>query len=125
MLGVGSQRSQEEVDDEDDFLIQHLLQAQASPTPQAPPSHHQSSQQQGASQAQSVPSASDPGKGLSYEMSKSSEERYHLQSVIRTHSATSSAGAGTAGLDTQLEMSLKKQHQQHQDRKSTRLNSSH
>ncbi|KAK6302148.1 hypothetical protein J4Q44_G00282010 [Coregonus suidteri] len=118
MLGVGSQRSQEDVDDDDDFLIQHLLQAQASPTPQA--SHHHSQQQQPQQKVQQqaplqpVPSTTDTGKGLlSYELGKSSEERYHLQSVIRTHSATSSAGAGSGGavtgLDSQLEMSLKKQ----------------
>ncbi|XP_055786737.1 proline-rich protein 12-like [Salvelinus fontinalis] len=119
MLGVGSQRSQEDVDDDDDFLIQHLLQAQASPTPQA--SHHHSQQQQPQQTAQQqaplqpVPSTTDGGKGLSsYELGKSSEERYHLQSVIRTHSATSGAGSGGAvtGLDSQLEMSLKKHQQQ-------------
>ncbi|XP_071375537.1 proline-rich protein 12 [Centroberyx affinis] len=125
MLGVGSQRSQEEVDDDDDFLIQHLLQAQASPTPQA--AHHhpqqqpQQTSQQPQPQPQSVPSTTDGGKGLTYDMGKTSEERYHLQSVIRTHSATSNAGVASAGsggtisgLDSQLEMSLKKQQQQHQ-----------
>nr|XP_020461804.1 proline-rich protein 12-like [Monopterus albus] len=125
MLGVGSQRSQEEVDDDDEFLIQHLLQAQASPTPQA--AHHHPQQQpsqasqQTQPQPQSVPPTSDSGKGLSYDMGKTSEERYHPQSVIRTHSATSAAGVGSAGsggsisgLDNQLEMSLKKQQQQQQ-----------
>lgn len=121
MLGVGTQRSQEEVDDDEEFLIQHLLQAQASPTPQT--AHHhsqqqqQSTSQQSQAQPQSGPSTTDSSKGLSYDMSKSSEERYHPQSVIRTHSATSSGGAGSgasiSGLDTQLEMSLKKQQQQH------------
>ncbi|KAJ3608429.1 hypothetical protein NHX12_025476 [Muraenolepis orangiensis] len=90
-----SQRSQEEVDDED-FLIEHLLQAQASPAPQNP--------QSGAGGA-----GSGGGKGLSYDLAKSSEERYHLQSVIRTHTATSGSGGGAgggaaSGLDTQLEM---------------------
>ncbi|KAK7919680.1 hypothetical protein WMY93_010964 [Mugilogobius chulae] len=106
MLGVGSQRSQEEVDDDEEFLIQHLLQAQASPAPQT--AHHHSQQQQQPSQQTQPPPH--------YDMSKSSEERYHPQSVIRTHSATSSSGAGSgtsiSGLDTQLEMSLKKQQQQ-------------
>ncbi|KAF7204518.1 proline-rich protein 12 [Nothobranchius furzeri] len=120
MLGVGSQRSQDEVDDDDEFLIQHLLQAQASPAPQS--AHHpQPTSQQTQPQSQSVPPTSDSGKGMSYDMGKSSEERYHPQSVIRTHSATSAAGVGGAGsggsisgLDSQLEMSLKKpQHQQH------------
>lgn len=125
MLGVGTQRSQEEVDDDDEFLIQHLLQAQASPSPQTAHHHPQQQQQQTSQQTQpqpqSVPPTTDTGKGLSYDMSKSSEERYHPQSVIRTHSATSSGGVGNtgsggsiSGLDTQLEMSLKKQHQQQQ-----------
>ncbi|XP_060950634.1 proline-rich protein 12 isoform X1 [Limanda limanda] len=123
MLGVGSQRSQEEVDDDDEFLIQHLLQAQASPTPQSAHHHSQQSSQQASQQTQSqpqpVPPTTDSGKGLSYDMGKTSEERYHPQSVIRTHSATSTAGnAGSggaiSGLDSQLEMSLKKQQQQHQ-----------
>ncbi|XP_077594693.1 proline-rich protein 12 [Stigmatopora nigra] len=115
MLGVGSQRSQEEVDDDDEFLIQHLLQAQASPAPQATHHQPQPTSQQTQPQPQSAPPTSDAGKGLSYDMGKSSEERYHPQSVIRTHSATSSSGVGnaTSGLDSQLEMSLKKQ-QQHQ-----------
>uniref|UniRef100_A0A8C6ULL7 Proline rich 12a n=1 Tax=Neogobius melanostomus TaxID=47308 RepID=A0A8C6ULL7_9GOBI len=119
MLGVGTQRSQEEVDDDEEFLIQHLLQAQASPTPQSAHHHAQQQQQttsqQSQPQPQSGPSTTDSSKGLSYDMSKSSEERYHPQSVIRTHSATSSGGVGNAGsgasisgLDTQLEMSLKK-----------------
>ncbi|KAA8581631.1 hypothetical protein FQN60_003212 [Etheostoma spectabile] len=112
MLGVGSQRSQEEVDDDDEFLIQHLLQAQESPAPQA--AHHHSQQQpqqtsqQTQPQPQSVPPTTDSGKGLSYDMDKSSEERYHPQSVIRTHSATSTGNAGSgasiSGLENQLEM---------------------
>ncbi|KAM7370876.1 hypothetical protein PAMP_010388 [Pampus punctatissimus] len=124
MLAVGSQRSQEEVDDDDEFLIQHLLQAQASPGPQAAHHHPQQSQQtsqQTQPPPQSVPPTTDAGKGLSYDMGKSSEERYHPQSVIRTHSATSSAGVGNAGsggsisgLENQLEMSLKKQQHQQQ-----------
>ncbi|XP_034049020.1 proline-rich protein 12 isoform X2 [Thalassophryne amazonica] len=126
MLGVGSQRSQDEVDDDEEFLIQHLLQAQASPAPQASHHHPQQQPQQGSQQTQpqpqSVPPTTDSGKGLSYDMSKTSEERYHPQSVIRTHSATATAGVANAGsggtisgLDNQLEISLKKQqqHQQH------------
>ncbi|KAM6964719.1 proline-rich protein 12-like isoform 1-T1 [Tautogolabrus adspersus] len=125
MLGVGSQRSQEEVDDDEEFLIQHLLQAQASPGPQAAHHHPQQQPQQASQQTQpqpqSVPPTTDSGKGLTYDMVKTSEERYHPQSVIRTHSATSSTGVGNAGsggsisgLENQLEMSLKKQQQQHQ-----------
>uniref|UniRef100_A0A3B3U2T9 Proline rich 12 n=1 Tax=Poecilia latipinna TaxID=48699 RepID=A0A3B3U2T9_9TELE len=124
MMGVGSQRSQEEVDDDDEFLIQHLLQAQASPAPQAAHHHAQQQPQQASQQTQpqpqSGPPTSDSGKGMSYDMGKTPEERYHPQSVIRTHSATSSAGVGNtgsggsiSGLDNQLEMSLKKQQHQH------------
>uniref|UniRef100_A0A3B5KWF4 DUF4211 domain-containing protein n=1 Tax=Xiphophorus couchianus TaxID=32473 RepID=A0A3B5KWF4_9TELE len=119
MMGVGSQRSQEEVDDDEEFLIQHLLQAQASPAPQAAHHHAQQQPQQASQQTQpqpqSVPPTSDSGKGMSYDMGKTPEERYHPQSVIRTHSATPSAGVGNtgsggsiSGLDNQLEMSLKK-----------------
>ncbi|KAJ4940969.1 hypothetical protein JOQ06_027257 [Pogonophryne albipinna] len=112
MLGVGSQRSQEEVDDDDEFLIQHLLQAQASPAPQGghhhPQQQPQQTSQQTQSQPQSGPSDTDSGKGLTYDMGKSSEERYHPQSVIRTHSATSAGNAGSAGsisgLESQLEI---------------------
>ncbi|XP_028287336.1 proline-rich protein 12-like [Parambassis ranga] len=133
MLGVGSQRSQEEVDDDDEFLIQHLLQAQASPGPQAAHHHPQQQAQQASqqtqSQAQPVPPTTDSGKSMSYDMGKTSEERYHPQSVIRTHSATSTAGVGNAGsggsisgLDSQLEMSLKKQHQQHHHQQQQQRN---
>ncbi|KAK3529252.1 hypothetical protein QTP70_021901 [Hemibagrus guttatus] len=117
LLGVAESRPQQD-DDDDDFLIQHLLQAQ-SPTPQA--SHHHPSQSHHSSQSTQQPPVlptQDGSKGLSYEMGKSSEERYHLQSVIRTHSATTNAavsGTGNgAGLDSQLEMSLKKQQHQQQ-----------
>ncbi|KAM9528355.1 proline-rich protein 12-like isoform 1-T1 [Salvelinus alpinus] len=109
MLGV--ERSQDEEDD-DDFLIQHLLHAQS---PASHPSQHHPQQQP----PQSIPQARDGGKGLAYDLNKDSEERYHLQSVIRTNSATNSMVPGTAGnvsgggLESQLEMSLKKQQQQH------------
>uniref|UniRef100_G3NYY0 Proline rich 12a n=1 Tax=Gasterosteus aculeatus TaxID=69293 RepID=G3NYY0_GASAC len=110
MLGVGSQRSQEEVDDDDEFLIQHLLQAQASPAPHHP---QQQAPQQTQPQPQPGPPAADSGKGLSYDMGKSSEERYHPQSVIRTHSATSTGNAGSggsiSGLENQLEMSQERE----------------
>uniref|UniRef100_A0A3P8WSM4 Proline rich 12a n=1 Tax=Cynoglossus semilaevis TaxID=244447 RepID=A0A3P8WSM4_CYNSE len=122
MLGVGSQRSQDEVDDDDEFLIQHLLQAQASPTPQTTHQHSQQplqpTPQQAQPQPQSVVPTTDSGKGLSYDIVKTSEERYHPQSVIRTHSATSggvgnsASGGSMSGLENQLEMSLKKQQQQ-------------
>uniref|UniRef100_A0A671KK00 Proline-rich protein 12-like n=1 Tax=Sinocyclocheilus anshuiensis TaxID=1608454 RepID=A0A671KK00_9TELE len=130
ILGVTESRSQQDDDVDDDFLIQHLLQAQ-SPAPQAshhhPPQSHHSIQ---PTQQPPVLPAQDGNKGLAYEMSKSSEERYHLQSVIRTHSATSNAAVSDTGsgaeLDSQLEMSLKKQqphqqqHQQQPQQKSNR-----
>ncbi|XP_029102686.1 proline-rich protein 12-like isoform X1 [Scleropages formosus] len=122
LLGVERTQGDEE-DDDDDFLIQHLLQAQ-SPAPH-PPQHHPPQPPQppqSQPQTQQVPQTQDGGKGLGYELSKSSEERYHLQSVIRTNSATSSVavtmggavgpGAGVgANLDSQMDMSLKKQPQ--------------
>ncbi|MFT7814816.1 proline-rich protein 12-like [Arapaima gigas] len=122
LLGVERAQGDEE-DDDDDFLIQHLLQAQSPaphPSQHHPPQPPQPSQSQ--PQTQAVPQAQDGGKGLGYELSKSSEERYHLQSVIRTNSATSSVavtmggtggpGASTGGaMDSQMDMSLKKQPQ--------------
>uniref|UniRef100_A0A4W3HE19 Proline rich 12 n=1 Tax=Callorhinchus milii TaxID=7868 RepID=A0A4W3HE19_CALMI len=73
--------SSERTDDED-FLIQHLLDSQSPPRVSA-----QSLVECGEDRA---------SKGMVYEMSKT-EERYHLQSVIRTNSS----------LDNQvLEMSL-------------------
>ncbi|KAJ8245849.1 hypothetical protein GJAV_G00260970 [Gymnothorax javanicus] len=119
MMGV--ERSQDEdEDDDDDFLIQHLLQAQ-SPAPH--PSQHHPQQQPQQPQSQPGAPAQDGGKGLAYELSKSSEERYHLQSVIRTNNATSSAGvvaggggstAGGGSLDGQMEMSMKKPQQKNE-----------
>uniref|UniRef100_A0AAQ4R489 Proline rich 12b n=1 Tax=Gasterosteus aculeatus aculeatus TaxID=481459 RepID=A0AAQ4R489_GASAC len=108
MLGV--QQSQNNEEDEDDFLIHHLLHAQSS-TPH-PSQHHPSPQQlpQPLSQARD-----GEGKGLTYNINKISEERYHLQSVIRTNNITSSSGAGTAmddvGLNSQMDASQKKSQQ--------------
>ncbi|KAM9346060.1 proline-rich protein 12 [Symphorus nematophorus] len=110
MLGV--ERSQDEEEDDDDFLIHHLLHAQNSTPHQS--QHHPPPQQL----PHTLPQARDgEGKGVTYEMNKISEERYHLQSVIRTNSTTSSSGPGTAigdtasGLNSQLEISQKKQQQ--------------
>ncbi|XP_029014778.1 proline-rich protein 12 isoform X2 [Betta splendens] len=107
MLGV--ERSQDEDDeDDDDFLIHQLLHAQSS-TP-----HHPPAQQL----PQVLPPARDgESKVVSYDINKMSEERYHLQSVIRTNNTPSSSGPGMAtgegasGLNAQLEISQKK-HQQ-------------
>ncbi|XP_055032507.2 proline-rich protein 12 isoform X3 [Misgurnus anguillicaudatus] len=126
ILGVAGNRPQQENDVDEDFLIQHLLQAQ-SPAPQA--SHHHPPQSHHSSQPNQQLSVQNGSKELSYEINKSSDERYHLQSVIRTHSATSNtAVSGTesvVGLDSHLEMSLKKQQQQQQppQQKSNRTSS--
>ncbi|KAL4658323.1 proline-rich protein 12-like [Arapaima gigas] len=112
MLGAERSQDNEDEDDDEDFLIQHLLRAQspvphasqtapqAPPPPQAPP--------------QRGPQNQEGSKGLAYELTKSSEERYHLQSVIRTNNATSATSTGGSvgvggSLDGQLEMSMKKQ----------------
>ncbi|XP_067089686.1 proline-rich protein 12 [Osmerus mordax] len=116
---LGMERSQDEdEDDDDDFLIQHLLHAQSSPHPSQ--HHTQQPTQQQPPQAMSQPR--DSGKGLAYDMNKASEERYHLQSVIRTNSATNStvpvtAGVGGSGggLESHLE-SMKKQQQSKNER---------
>ncbi|XP_041634528.1 proline-rich protein 12 [Cheilinus undulatus] len=136
MLGV--ERSQDAEEDEDDFLIHHLLHAQGSaPHPSQhhqppqqlpqPPQHHQPPQQlpqppqhhQPTQQLpQPMPQAREgEGKGLSYDMNKISEERYHLQSVIRTNNVTNSSGSGAvisdsaSGLSSHMEMPSKKQPQ--------------
>ncbi|KAE8593732.1 hypothetical protein XENTR_v10019289 [Xenopus tropicalis] len=72
--------STERTDDED-FLIQHLLQSQSPPR---------------VSSESLVECEERSNKNLGYEMSKT-EERYHLQSVIRTNSNIDNQG---------LEMSL-------------------
>ncbi|KAB5553541.1 hypothetical protein PHYPO_G00039840 [Pangasianodon hypophthalmus] len=123
MLGI--ERSQEEDEDDDDFLIQHLLHSQ-SPAPH-PSQHHTQQQppqvtsQQQSAQPQSMPQSREEAKGMSaYELNKASEERYQLQSVIRTNNVTNNVGPGTAntpgqgtgpgtGQESQLEISLKKQ----------------
>ncbi|TKS92477.1 Proline-rich protein 12 [Collichthys lucidus] len=108
---LGVKRTQDEAEEDDDFLIHHLLHAQSS-TPH--PSQHHPPQQL----PQPLPQTRDAeGKGVTYEINKISEERYHLQSVIRTNSTTSSSGPGTtisdtaSGLKLQLEISQKKQQQ--------------
>ncbi|KAM8844597.1 proline-rich protein 12 isoform 2-T2 [Spinachia spinachia] len=106
------QQSQNDEEDEDDFLIHHLLHAQSS-TPHSS-QHHPSPQQlpQPLLQARA-----EDGKGLAYNINKISEERYHLQSVIRTNNITSSSGGGTtmddvtSGLNSQMEASQKKPQQ--------------
>lgn len=108
MLGV--ERSQDEEEDDDDFLIHQLLHAQSS-TPHSS-QHHPPSQQL----PQPLPQARDgESKAVAYDINKISEERYHLQSVIRTNNTSSSSGPGMAtgeaasGLNTQLEIPQKKQ----------------
>ncbi|XP_075461864.1 proline-rich protein 12 isoform X2 [Ascaphus truei] len=91
--------STERTDDED-FLIQHLLQSQSPP--------RVSSESLGECEERS-------SKSLGYEMSKT-EERYHLQSVIRTNSNLDNQG---------LELSLqslkdKKKGDRHKEYANTR-----
>uniref|UniRef100_A0A3B4XLT7 Proline rich 12 n=1 Tax=Seriola lalandi dorsalis TaxID=1841481 RepID=A0A3B4XLT7_SERLL len=88
MLGV--ERSQDEEEDDDDFLIHHLLHAQSS-TPH-PSQHHSPTQQL----PQPLPQARDgESKEVAYDLNKISEERYHVQSVIRTNNTTSTSGLRT------------------------------
>ncbi|XP_029440546.1 proline-rich protein 12 [Rhinatrema bivittatum] len=91
--------SAERTDDED-FLIQHLLQSQSPPR---------------VSSESLVECEDRSSKSLGYEMSKT-EERYHLQSVIRTNSNLDNQG---------LEMSLqslkdKKKSERHKEYANTR-----
>uniref|UniRef100_UPI0037E8A011 proline-rich protein 12 n=1 Tax=Semicossyphus pulcher TaxID=241346 RepID=UPI0037E8A011 len=109
---LGLERSQDAEEDDDDFLIHHLLHAQSSAP--HPSQHHPPPQQL----PQPLPQARDREcKGVTYDINKISEERYNLQSVIRTNIANNSSGPGTAigdeggGLNSQLEISPKK-HQQ-------------
>lgn len=107
---LGPERSQDEEDDED-FLIHHLLHSQSSTSHSS--QHHPHPQQL----CQQISHARHgEGKGVTYEISKISEERYHLQSVIRSNNTTtSSSGVGMAISDTvsvlnrPLEISQKKQ----------------
>ncbi|XP_073318312.1 proline-rich protein 12 [Pagrus major] len=110
--GVRVERSHGEEEDDDDFLIHHLLHTQSS-TPRA--SQHQPPSEQ---LTKALAQARDgESKGMTYEMNKISEERYHLQSVIRTSTSASISGPGTAigdaasGLNSPLEISQKKQQQ--------------
>ncbi|XP_073512083.1 proline-rich protein 12 [Phyllobates terribilis] len=91
--------SSERTDDED-FLIQHLLQSQSPPR---------------VSSESLVECEERSSKSMAYEMSKT-EERYHLQSVIRTNSNLDNQG---------LELSLqslkdKKKTDRHKDYANTR-----
>ncbi|XP_029363772.1 proline-rich protein 12 [Echeneis naucrates] len=109
MLGV--ERSQDE--DDDDFLIHHLLHTQSSaphPSQQHSPTQHLS---QPLPQGRNVEC-----KEVAYDVNKVSEERYHIQSVIRTNNTSSVSGLGTAvavdtasRLNSQMEISQKKPQQ--------------
>ncbi|AWP18293.1 DUF4211 domain containing protein [Scophthalmus maximus] len=94
VLGVRQSQDEDDDDDDDDFLIHHLLNAQGSTS--HPSQHHPSSQQL----PQPLPEARDgEGKGMAFGINKISEERYHLQSVIRTNNTTNSSGPGTTIVD--------------------------
>uniref|UniRef100_I3JLS1 Proline rich 12b n=1 Tax=Oreochromis niloticus TaxID=8128 RepID=I3JLS1_ORENI len=102
---LGAEESQDEGDSED-FLIHHLLHPQSS-NPHFS-QHHPHSEQL------SQPILHGESKGMTYDLNKISEERYQLQSVIRTNNITSNSGLGmaindTVSLDRPLEISQKKQ----------------
>ncbi|XP_054615064.1 proline-rich protein 12 isoform X2 [Dunckerocampus dactyliophorus] len=106
---LGVERSQEE-EEEDDFLIQQLLHTQSSTSHSA--RNHPPPQQ--IPQQLALTGDTDT-KGLTYDINKISEERFHLHSVIRTNSTTSVSGPGasitdgTSSLNSQLEISQTKQ----------------
>uniref|UniRef100_A0A3Q0SD52 Proline rich 12 n=1 Tax=Amphilophus citrinellus TaxID=61819 RepID=A0A3Q0SD52_AMPCI len=90
---LGAERSQDEEDDED-FLIHHLLHSQSSTSHSS--QHHPHPQQL----CQQISHARHgEGKGVTYDIDKISEERYHLQSVIRSNNTTTS-NSGTNGRDS-------------------------
>ncbi|XP_078511408.1 proline-rich protein 12 [Lissotriton helveticus] len=90
--------SAERTDDED-FLIQHLLQSQSPPR---------------VSSESLVECEERSSKNLGYEMSKT-EERYHLQSVIRTNS-----NLDNQGLEMSLQGMKDKKKDRHKDYANTR-----
>ncbi|KAG7227815.1 hypothetical protein INR49_013609 [Caranx melampygus] len=120
MLGVGSQRTQEEVDDDDEFLIQHLLQAQASPAPQASHHHPQQAPQQASQQTQpqpqSVPPTTDSGKGLSYDMGSvvhyGRGDPYSQHSLAPQHSSHSQHVSSHSQIPSHTQMELQKKPQE-------------
>ncbi|XP_041856846.1 proline-rich protein 12 [Melanotaenia boesemani] len=101
-------RSQNREED-NDFLISHLLHPQSSAS--LPSQHHSHLQQL----PQSISQARDAeGKDMTYDTNKISDDQYHPKSVICTNNTVSSLGLGnavsdTSGLNGQLEISLKKQ----------------
>ncbi|XP_063327071.1 uncharacterized protein prr12b isoform X6 [Pelmatolapia mariae] len=102
---LGAEESQDEGNSED-FLIHHLLHPQSS--------NSHSSQHHPHSEQLSQPILHGESKGMTCDLNKISEERYQLQSVIRTNNITSNSGLGmaindTVSSDRPLEISQKKQ----------------
>ncbi|XP_054597906.2 proline-rich protein 12 isoform X1 [Nothobranchius furzeri] len=103
-----AERSRHDDEDADDFLIQHLLHSETSA------SHHSQHPAQQLTRSVSRDREGE-GKGMTYNMSKLSDEHYHPQSVIRTRTTTSSSAPAAAGADTtsgssrQLERAQNKQ----------------
>lgn len=102
---LGAEESQDGGNSED-FLIHHLLHPQSS--------NSHSSQHHPHSEQLSQPILHGESKGMTYDLNKTSEELYQLQSVIRTNNITSNSGLGmaindTVSLDRPLEISQKKQ----------------
>uniref|UniRef100_A0A4W3GUT6 Proline rich 12 n=1 Tax=Callorhinchus milii TaxID=7868 RepID=A0A4W3GUT6_CALMI len=102
--------SSERTDDED-FLIQHLLDSQSPPRVSA-----QSLVECGEDRA---------SKGMVYEMSKT-EERYHLQSVIRTNSSLDNQDHQPNSIDG-LSQDINKDHLQssHMDASNKEIGQTH
>uniref|UniRef100_A0A087X3X8 Proline rich 12 n=1 Tax=Poecilia formosa TaxID=48698 RepID=A0A087X3X8_POEFO len=103
-------QSQVEEEETEDFLILHLLQTQRA-TPHR--SQHQSHSQQ---LSQCISQARDSeSKGMSFDISKLSNEHHHSQSVIRTNNSTDHSGSESMitktanDLNRQLESTQKKQ----------------
>uniref|UniRef100_A0A3B3VUL7 Proline rich 12b n=1 Tax=Poecilia latipinna TaxID=48699 RepID=A0A3B3VUL7_9TELE len=107
---LAADQSQVEAEETEDFLILHLLQTQRA-TPHR--SQHQSHSQQ---LSQCISQARDSeSKGMSFDISKLSNERHHSQSVIRTNNSTDHSGSESMitetanDLNRQLESTQKKQ----------------
>uniref|UniRef100_A0A3Q4M780 Proline rich 12b n=1 Tax=Neolamprologus brichardi TaxID=32507 RepID=A0A3Q4M780_NEOBR len=102
---LGAEESQDGGNSED-LLIHHLLHPQSS--------NSHSSQHHPYSEQLSQPILHGESKGMAYDLNKTSEELYQLQSVIRTNNITSNSSLGmaindTVSLDRPSEISQKKQ----------------
>uniref|UniRef100_A0A3Q4G529 Proline rich 12b n=1 Tax=Neolamprologus brichardi TaxID=32507 RepID=A0A3Q4G529_NEOBR len=82
---LGAEESQDGGNSED-LLIHHLLHPQSS--------NSHSSQHHPYSEQLSQPILHGESKGMAYDLNKTSEELYQLQSVIRTNNITSNSNSG-------------------------------